>query len=390
MEEWKPPPENQKASLVLRDALSGHNAENVANHIYRMYSPMEMELLKSPRNKLLGVIKPKISKEPINPYAFFTITDLLCIKAENPIADACEYVDVAAKQAENAYDKGKFLQARQWESQKKKCEDRVNNLLNITSEIPPSEFGKIGYTWSKNLIWDLPDTALKIDSPSIAGNEMSVDLLFNRWKTKYTNRCWGLSCCCPSLKLKNFTRPFNTPASAFWSNLFAYLIFLFLATWLATSVDSGLFQFHTSLVNTFVDIDDIKFGDLEDAASYWTWANKAFTEQLFSQGNQTYLVGNLIFRQFRVKASPCSSDPSRECFDDLDLQSNVIKDGEWQGTYWDTHSSFPNTGSIYGFLPSGGFKVELEGDVELIKATFKNLTDFNWIGLYLQVESLFK
>jgi len=120
--------------------LSHSNAINIAKHIHQIYKDQSIYLKPEPKAFLEKTLEPG----GINPDAFFIISDLLITKSENPIETACKYVKKAMDNAETAKNKKKFIKARQWDEITAYCEQRVCNLLDITAEIIPQNYGVTG------------------------------------------------------------------------------------------------------------------------------------------------------------------------------------------------------------------------------------------------------
>jgi len=163
-------------------------------------------------------------KAGISPNSFFILTDLLCIKDRNPILYACVATGLARKY-EEFYHTVSDTQKRQWGDIKSKCEKRAQMFLDLASQIYPGEYGKIGNIWKSQLLKDVPDAVLAVDSPSIASHGLIVDVLRERWQASHTNKCCGVTCCLPrrNPSLIGQLKLFNTPKATFFLEPFSLL-----------------------------------------------------------------------------------------------------------------------------------------------------------------------
>jgi len=407
----KPEPEpNGKLAIKSMKLLANSNAINIAKHIHNIFKDISIALEPEPRAKLekaLGLREhdsehppdaaqedtapPNAAQEDTaHPDAFFTISDLLVLKSENPIATACDYVALAKKNAEMARDNNKFLKARQWDELTEQCEQRVLKLLDITAELVPQDYGDIGTVWMQKLLWKIPELTSDIESPTVASHGINIDQLYNRWKTKYTNRFWGTSCCCPRKNPSTFETfgLCNSPSSVFLWNLLAYLLFLILATAVATAVDTDQYDSRAAMWNS-LNIDS--YQAISDPDSFWQWAQDTLGDTLFSQSSTANpeLVGNLTLRQFRVSGSPCPQEPNRTCYFDLTRdQNNWVSGDEWKGTQWDPFASDTRLVSRVSNLPSGGYAISIPANQSAIQQILSDLQENGWIDAQTRVINL--
>jgi len=362
--------------------------------LYDLHVNPEIQLsshsLQQFRSCVYGYADYKNIEKRINPRAFYLITEILCIKSPNPVREACEATKISKENAKNAFKNSKYIVGREWQEVTENCEARAIKYLEISSKIVSNDEGDDFGTLMHNLLWDIPDKTLEVNSEKIAAHETIVDMLQLRWNTVYTNNCLGLTTCFP----KKTWGIFSTPKCSFWLNFLVYTIFLALSTYLITVTDGGQYEFNTILMDQLLSVDDpdsVSFEEIDDTESFWKWTHSVLGNQVFERTNETnkpMMIGELTIRQFRVKSENCSNDIySGVCYPQLSndiFLTNWEKGGSWKGIQWNDDIGIPFFGTNYGvfnYYPSGGYSVILQNNQSEVRETLLRLENDSWIDI---------